>query len=238
MSMIKIEYQKIIIAFIIFNIFATVNISAETYDTGIGIFYFPGMMENFVPLNIELGVASDKGYGTSMEIYVTDSGSDYFKEIEEKENQEIKKSQMHLSSGAINLFYRIEKYVHRFDFGIRYHRNSYTINYTLEPENCGEQDSCDTVSQDYDVEYQINYAGLILKYSTTFTGYDYDDIYYSFQLIQMFRTNEIEKNPDQVNSVFDDDLTLLNRHVYYTDFIEENNPDTVSGMTVTIGWRF
>ena len=146
----------------IFLLFSSSSVFAETWDFGIGLPFYSGRMENIFPLQLEMGVASVKGYGVSASVQSTKvhtvSGFT---------------GKLKLTSYDFHLFYRIEKYVHRWDVGVTTNLNEYfgKINKTK-------------FSKD------VTYIGPMVQYSTTIKGYDRDEVYYGIRVFAL-STSEI-----------------------------------------------
>lgn len=188
----------------IFLLFSSSSVFAETWDFGIGLPFYSGRMENIFPLQLEMGVASVKGYGVSASVQSTKvhtvSGFT---------------GKLKLTSYDLHLFYRIEKYVHRWDVGVTTNLNEYfgKINKTK-------------FSKD------VTYIGPMVQYSTTIKGYDRDEVYYGIRVCAL-STSEIN------TSSFDlaDDSTFQSENENYKNFIKDNNPALTIGLNLTIGFR-
>ena len=188
----------------IFLLFSSSSVFAETWDFGIGLPFYSGRMENIFPLQLEMGVASVKGYGVSASVQSTKvhtvSGFT---------------GKLKLTSYDLHLFYRIEKYVHRWDVGVTTNLNEYfgKINKTK-------------FSKD------VTYIGPMVQYSTTIKGYDRDEVYYGIRVFAL-STSEIN------TSSFDlaDDSTFQSENKNYKNFIKDNNPALTIGLNFTIGFR-
>ena len=188
----------------IFLLFSSSSVFAETWDFGIGLPLYSGRMENIFPLQLEMGVASVKGYGVSASVQSTKvhtvSGFT---------------GKLKLTSYDFHLFYRIEKYVHRWDVGVTTNLNEYfgKINKTK-------------FSKD------VTYIGPMVQYSTTIKGYDRDEVYYGIRVFAL-STSEIN------TSSFDlaDDSTFQSENENYKNFIKDNNPALTIGLNLTIGFR-
>ena len=188
----------------IFLLFSSSSVFAETWDFGIGLPFYSGRMKNIFPLQLEIGVASVKGYGVSASVQSTKvhtvSGFT---------------GKLKLTSYDFHLFYRIEKYVHRWDVGVTTNLNEYfgKINKTK-------------FSKD------VTYIGPMVQYSTTIKGYDRDEVYYGIRVCAL-STSEIN------TSSFDlaDDSTFQSENENYKNFIKDNNPALTIGLNLTIGFR-
>ncbi len=188
----------------IFLLFSSSSVFAETWDFGIGLPFYSGRMGNIFPLQLEMGVASVKGYGVSASVQSTKvhtvSGFT---------------GKLKLTSYDFHLFYRIEKYVHRWDVGVTTNLNEYfgKINKTK-------------FSKD------VTYIGPMVQYSTTIKGYDRDEVYYGIRVFAL-STSEIN------TSSFDlaDDSTFQSENENYKNFIKDNNPALTIGLNFTIGFR-
>ena len=193
-----------LILVMIFLLFSSSSVFAETWDFGIGLPFYSGRMENIFPLQLEMGVASVKGYGVSASVQSTKvhtvSGFT---------------GKLKLTSYDLHLFYRIEKYVHRWDVGVTTNLNEYfgKINKTK-------------FSKD------VTYIGPMVQYSTTIKGYDRDEVYYGIRVCAL-STSEIN------TSSFDlaDDSTFQSENENYKNFIKDNNPALTIGLNLTIGFR-
>ena len=188
----------------IFLLFSSSSVFAETWDFGIGLPFYSGRMENIFPLQLEMGVASVKGYGVSASVQSTKvhtvSGFT---------------GKLKLTSYDIHLFYRIEKYVHRWDVGMTTNLNEYfgKINKTK-------------FSKD------VTYIGPMVQYSTTIQGYDREDVYYGVRFF-IVSTSKIKTNSFDLT----DDTTFQSENENYKSYIKDNNPASVIGLNITIGWR-
>ena len=189
---------------IIFVLFSSCSAFAETWDFGIGIPFYSGRMKNYHPLQLEIGVASVKGYGINSSI------------------QSVKSHKVSGFTGKlkwtsfdIHIFYRFEKYVHRWDVGVMSNLNKY-------------------YGQINEIEFNknITYIGPMIQYSTTIKGYDREDVYYGVRIFAL-STSEINTHSFDLT----DDTTFQSEHENYKSYIKNNNPALTVGLNFTIGFR-
>jgi hypothetical protein len=188
----------------IFLLFSSSSVFAETWDFGIGIPYSQGRMKNYNPLQLEIGAASVKGYGVSASAQSTkDHTAQGFT------------GKLKLTSYDIHLFYRFEKYVHRWDVGVMTNLNKY-------------------YGQINEIEFNkdVTYTGPMAQYSTTIQGYDREDVYYG---VRFFIVSTSKMNTNSFDLT--DDTTFQSENENYKSYIKDNNPASVIGLNITIGWR-
>ena len=98
------------------------TVFAEIWDFGSGIILMPGRMNNYLPLQIEIGVSDLKGYGFAAAVQAASNNNDL---LNDKDNDDKYYTKLQISSQSLFLFYRFEKFVHRLDTGFMYNRNQY-----------------------------------------------------------------------------------------------------------------
>ena len=161
-------------------------------------------MKNYNPLQLEIGAASVKGYGVSASVQSTkDHTVSGFT------------GKLKLTSYDIHLFYRFEKYVHRWDVGVMTNLNKY-------------------YGQINEIKFNkdVTYTGPMAQYSTTIQGYDRGDVYYGVRFF-IVSTSKINTNSFDLT----DDTTFQSENENYKSYIKDNNPASVIGLNITIGWR-
>ena len=70
------------------------------------------------------------------------------------------------------------------------------------------------------------------QYSTTIQGYDRGDVYYGVRFF-IVSTSKINTNSFDLT----DDTTFQSENENYKSYIKDNNPASVIGLNITIGWR-
>ena len=171
--------------------------SAESWDLGLGVPYMQGRMKQYLPLFLELGVTSVKGYGFSWNYLPSSAGlgESEFKEYEKTNTETYRsnssqekywentfKTRLSLSSNAFHFYYRIEQYVHRWDLGMIYNTNTYSVRHKKEVRDCTRYISwgstiCSSSTtgalEEKSSDYEVNYLGPFAQYSNTLPGSAY-----------------------------------------------------------------
>ena len=199
------------------------TVFAEIWDFGSGIILMPGRMNNYLPLQIEIGVSDLKGYGFAAAVQTAINNNDL---LNDKDNDDKYYTKLQISSQSLFLFYRFEKFVHRLDTGFMYNRNQYIPKITYK--------------DDKEENFQISsiivlYTGPYVQYSNTVTGYETGDIYYGLRL---FALTTSDVNSTSYNMINDDDAYVQEQNKKYGDFIKSNSPKSSIGLNLTVGWRF
>ena len=91
----------------------------------------PGRMNNYLPLQIEIGVSDLKGYGFAAAVQAASNNNDL---LNDKDNDDKYYTKLQISSQSLFLFYRFEKFVHRLDTGFMYNRNQYIPKITYKDD--------------------------------------------------------------------------------------------------------
>ena len=217
-----IEVMKNILITIFFFIVLPQTVLAEIWDLGLGIIIMPGRMENYVPTQIEIGASSVKGYGLSVSKQATQSFDNLNKDEESGGNNYT--SKFELSSDALHLFYRFENYDRRWDIGLMHNRNIYT----------GKIEKTGSSAETGEIEINVSYTGPCIQYSNTLTGYETDDWYYGLRL---FSISSNKPDSSSYNIIVSDDTYMQDYNSKMKNFINDNNPKTVTGFNITFGWR-
>ena len=217
-----IEVMKNILITIFFFIVLPQTILAEIWDLGLGIIIMPGRMENYVPTQIEIGASSVKGYGLSVSKQATKSFDNLNKDEASGGNNYT--SKFELSSDALNLFYRFENYDRRWDIGLMQNRNIYT----------GKIEKKGSSAEKGEIIINVSYTGPYIQYSNTLTGYETDDWYYGLRLFSI-SSNKLDSS--SYNIIVSDDTYMQDYNSKLKNFINDNNPKTVTGLNITFGWR-
>ena len=228
-----IQMIKRLIFIILYLIVFKQAVFAEIWDFGLGILIEPGRMENYAPIpgQIEIGVSSVKGYGFAYSIQTTFEqfiGEDAEGarvdrkdlDAEESINEDIPSYTFELSSAALMLFYRFENYVDRWDFGLMFNQNQYTVKIENNSEAVEE-------------EILISYTGPYIQYSNTIKGYETDDWFYGFRLFYLSLNND----SNSYNLIGSNDTYIRAYKNKINNFINENNPKTSAGIHMTFGRR-
>ena len=217
-----IEVMKNILITIFFFIVIPQTILAEIWDLGLGTIIMPGRMENYIPTQIEIGASSVKGYGLSVSKQATQSFDNLNKDEESGGNNYT--SKFELSSDALHLFYRFENYDRRWDIGLMQNRNIYT----------GKIEKTGSSAETGEIEINVSYTGPCIQYSNTLTGYETDDWYYGLRL---FSISSNKQDSSSYNIIVSDDTYMQDYNSKMKNFINDNNPKTVTGFNITFGWR-
>ena len=215
-----IQMIKRLIFIILYLIVFKQAVFAEIWDFGLGILIEPGRMENYAPLpgQIEIGVSSVKGYGLAV---TQQTPIDSIELTKEEIIEDITYSYtFELNSNALMLFYRFENYVDRWDFGLMYNRNKYTVK--IEKNSEAEEKIINT-----------SYTGPYIQYSNTIEGYETDDWFYGFRLFYLSLNND----SNSYNLIGSNDTYIQAYKNKINNFINENNPKTSAGIHMTFGWR-
>ena len=214
--------MKNILITIFFFIVLPQTILAEIWDLGLGTIIMPGRMENYVPTQIEIGASSVKGYGLSVSKQATQSFDNLNKDEASGGNNYT--SKFELSSDALHLFYRFENYDRRWDIGLMHNRNIYT----------GKIEKKGSSAETGEIEINVSYTGPCIQYSNTLTGYETDDWYYGLRL---FSISSNKPDSSSYNIIVSDDTYMQDYNSKIKNFINDNNPKTVTGFNITFGWR-
>jgi len=217
-----IEVMKNILITIFFFIVIPQTILAEIWDLGLGTIIMPGRMENYIPTQIEIGASSVKGYGLSVSKQATQSFDNLNKDEESGGNNYT--SKFELSSDALHLFYRFENYDRRWDIGLMQNRNIYT----------GKIEKKGSSAETGEIIINVSYTGPYIQYSNTLTGYETDDWYYGLRL---FSISSNKQDSSSYNIIVSDDTYMQDYNSKMKNFINDNNPKTVTGFNITFGWR-
>ncbi len=234
------------------------SMSAESWDLGLGVPYMQGRMKQYMPLFLELGVTSVKGYGFSWNYLPSSAGlgESEFKEYEktntetyssnssqEKYWENTYKTRLSMSSNAFHFYYRIEQYVHRWDLGMIYNTNTYSVRHKKEVRDCTRYISwgstiCSSSTtgalEEKSSDYEVNYLGPFAQYSNTLAGYDRQDIYYGIRLYSMSRSTINSRGLELISS---SDSILQELDTQYKQFILDNNPVSTFGINLSLGMR-
>ena len=198
------------------------TILAEIWDFGLGTIIMPGRMENYEPIQIEIGVSSVKGYGFSVSKQATKSIDNLNKDEEIGVNNYT--SKFDISSDTLHLFYRFENYDRRWDIGLMHNRNIYS----------GKIENKGSSAESGELIINVPYTGPFIQYSNTLTGYETDDWFYGLRL---FSISSNKPDISSYNMIISDDPNMQDYNSNIKKFINDNNPKTVTGFNITFGWR-
>lgn len=215
---------KILIFIILCFIVSTEAVFAEIWDFGLGISHVSGRSDNYgtVPLQIEMGLSSVKGYGLSVSRQSTKSFSNLTKKEIIEDNTY--SSEFGMRSDTLMIFYRFENYDQRWDLGLMNNRNIYIA--TIEKKGSSSEIGSSHIN--------ISYSGPYIQYSNTLKGYETDDWYYGLRIFSI-STNNIDSS--SYNIIVSDDNYLQDYNNDIKKFIYKNNPKNATGINITLGWR-
>jgi hypothetical protein len=203
------------------------NVQALTWDLGLSVPYFSGRMAQFLPLSLEVGATSIKGYGLGYTL-LTSGNHELLKPQQETTASQEYESQLTLQSGTLEGHYRFEQYVHRWDLGVMRQATRYEV--------AQKQTALNTsISTEQKTSLDVVYWGPFLRYSNTWVGYDTQDAYYAVQLAWLSRRATLTETPLTFSETSDTVLQAQQRK--YQQFLVEQNPESSVLLAFTFGWR-
>ena len=200
---------------------------ALTWDLGVSVPYLSGRMQQFLPLSLELGLTSVKGYGVGYNVLT--SGSDETLQPQtETTGTDTYESELTLQSGTLELYYRFEQYVHRWDVGVLRQATQYEVVQTRTTLGA-------SLSEEQTATLEVTYLGPFVQYSNTWIGYDEQDAYYALQLAWLSRSTPLTETPFRFDPT--QDSTWQAQQTSYQQFVVDHNPESSVLLALTIGWR-
>ena len=200
---------------------------ALTWDLGLSVPYFSGRMAQFLPLSMEVGATSLKGYGLGYNL-LTSGSHELLQSQEETTASKEYESRLTLQSGTLELHYRFEQYVHRWDLGLMLQATHYEVNQkqTLLSSS---------VSTEKKVSLDVVYWGPFLQYSNTWIGYETKDAYYAIQVASLSRITTL--NETSLTFPETSDVMEQSQQREYQQFLVDHNPESSVFLAFTFGWR-
>ncbi len=198
---------------------------AATWDLGLSLPYFSGRMDAFLPVSVEMGVTSVKGYGVGYN-FLTASTDERLQSQTEAVGTRTYQAELTLQSGTLELYYRFEQYVHRWDLGLMRQATQYEV---------VQQRTTNAVVTEQQASLEVVYLGPFLQYSNTWIGYDQQDAYYAVQLAALSRTTPVTETSLEFATT--SDPVWERQQATYQQFVTDTNPEASVFVAFTVGWR-